>query len=159
MNRADGETSSSLKTERRKALGQRGLKMKLIRANQISVAKMEAFLKHNENVKKDGLMKHGYVVELNNKIEGCFVLEEMGDEMYWLKQLYITQTQAAKLPVLLESILVLAKEQHAKTVYVHSHQPVVDIILDALQFHPQKESRFVDKQEKLEGNWWSYQVS
>ena len=134
-------------------------KMRLIRANQVSVEKMEEFLMHNENVKKDGLMKHGYVMELNGKIEGCFVLEEMDNEMYWLKQLYITKNEAARLPVLLESILVLAKEQHAKTVYVHSHQPVVDIILDALQFHPQKEDSFVDKYEKQEGNWWSYQVS
>lgn len=133
--------------------------MNLIRANQVSVEKMEAFLMNNENVKKDGLMKHGYVVELNDKIEGCFVLEEMDNEMYWLKQLYITKNEAAKLPVLLESILVLAKEQHAKKVYVHSHQPVVDIILDALQFHPQKGKLFVDKHTNQEGNWWSYQVS
>jgi N-acetylglutamate synthase-like GNAT family acetyltransferase len=133
--------------------------MRLIRANQVSVEKMEEFLTHNQNVKKDGLMKHGYVVEMDGKIEGCFVLEEMDNEMYWLKQLYITQTQAARLPVLLESILALAKEQHAKTVYVHSHQPVVDIILDALQFHPQKENTFVDKRANQNGNWWSYQVS
>jgi N-acetylglutamate synthase-like GNAT family acetyltransferase len=133
--------------------------MNLIRANQVSVEKMEAFLLNNENVKKDGLMRHGYVVELNGNIEGCFVLEEIDDEMYWLKQLYITQQEAAKLPVLLESILVLAKEKDAKTVYVHSHQPIVDIILDALQFHPQKEKLIVDKHTNHEGNWWSYQVS
>jgi hypothetical protein len=63
------------------------------------------------------------------------------------------------LPFLIEGILTLAKEHEVKGVYVHSHQPTVDIILEALQFHPQKEHVLVDKYPVTHGNWWSYRVS
>ncbi|WHX25994.1 hypothetical protein QNH47_17965 [Virgibacillus halodenitrificans] len=133
--------------------------MKLIRAFEADEAKVEQFLKSTPNVKKESLMYQGYVVEIDEKIEACFVLEEMEDGIYWLKQLFITQNKAAKLPVLLEAILTLAKHQKAKRVFVHSHQPVVDILLEALQFNPQKEEVFVDKYKNEQGNWWSYHVS
>ncbi|MED4475656.1 hypothetical protein [Oceanobacillus caeni] len=90
----------------------------------------------------------------------CFILDEMDEkDAYWLKQLYITRTEANKLPVLLESILTIAKSLKAKSVYVHSHQPVVDILLEALQFHPQKDASFVDKYPLKKGSWWTYNVS
>ncbi|MBP1969861.1 N-acetylglutamate synthase-like GNAT family acetyltransferase [Virgibacillus natechei] len=133
--------------------------MNLIQANRVSEEKLDHFLKNNQTVNGDSLLQMGYVVEVQDQIEGCFVLEAMDDYIYWLKQLYITKSEAAKLPVLLETILNLAKEQQAKTVYVHSHQPVVDIILESLQFHPQQEGNFVDKDESREGNWWFYSVS
>lgn len=133
--------------------------MNLIQANRVSEEKLDHFLKNNQTVNGDSLLQMGYVVEVQEQIEGCFVLEAMDDYIYWLKQLYITKSEAAKLPVLLETILNLAKEQQAKTVYVHSHQPVVDIILESLQFHPQQEDIFVDKHESREGNWWFYSVS
>ncbi|GAA0436500.1 MAG: hypothetical protein ACQEWU_15515 [Bacillota bacterium] len=133
--------------------------MNLIPAYKASSEQIEHFLKNNPNVNQESLLRKGYVVELRGEIEGCFILEEMEEGTYWLKQLYITQSEAAHLPVLLESILLMAKQQHAERVYVHSHQPVVDILLEALQFHPQKEKVFVDKYDKSNGNWWLYHVS
>ncbi|MFD1172499.1 GNAT family N-acetyltransferase [Oceanobacillus picturae] len=133
--------------------------MNLIPANQMDMKKVEQFLEKNEGINKASLVRAGYVVEVSGEIVGCFSLETMEEGIYWLKQLYINQTNASKLPVLLEAILTLAKQQQAKSVYVHSHQPVVDILLEALQFHPQKEKMFVDKYKRDEGNWWLYHVS
>ncbi|WP_156291995.1 GNAT family N-acetyltransferase [Oceanobacillus salinisoli] len=134
--------------------------MNIIPAKKATAEQLEDFFNRNENLDKDGLLDKGYVVEMNENIEGCFILDEVEEEgVYWLKQLYITRTEANKLPVLLESILTIAKSKQAKSVYVHSHQPVVDILLEALQFHPQTESSFVDKHPIDKGNWWSYNVS
>ncbi|WP_100009879.1 hypothetical protein [Lentibacillus sediminis] len=133
--------------------------MNLIPAHRANEEELEQFLGKNSHLNKKPLLLKGYVVEIGEKIEGCFVLEEMESGIYWLKQLHITQTEANKLPVLLEAILQLAKKQQAKTVFVHSHQPVVDLLLEALQFHPQKENLYVDKYRAEEGSWWSYQVS
>ncbi|API91834.1 hypothetical protein KM914_08860 [Virgibacillus pantothenticus] len=133
--------------------------MNLVQASKASAEKLEHFLQNNPNLNEYSLLQRGYVVELQGEIEGCFILEEMEKGTYWLKQLYITQSEAAVLPVLLESILTMAKQQHAQRVYVHSHQPVVDILLEALQFHPQKERAFVNKYDQRDGNWWLYHVS
>ncbi|WP_373893986.1 hypothetical protein ACUL41_02310 [Virgibacillus natechei] len=133
--------------------------MNLITAYSAPEEKLDHFLENNRNVNKESLLRSGYVVEIEGQIQGCFSLEKMDEGVYWLKQLYITKAEAAKLPVLLESILNLAKEQDAKKVYVNSHQPVVDVLLEALQFHPQKEEVFVGKSNQKEGNWWTYNVS
>ncbi|WP_249869333.1 hypothetical protein [Oceanobacillus saliphilus] len=133
--------------------------MKIILAKEASYVQLEEFFGKNANVDKQSVYHHGYVVEINNKIEGCFILDDVKADIFWLKQLYITQSEAGRLPILLEAILTLAKQRHAKSVYVHSHQPVVDILLEALQFHPQKESMFEDKYPVTKGSWWAYNVS
>lgn len=133
--------------------------MNLIRANRVSEERLDEFLKHNDRLNKEGLLKQGYVVEMNGRIEGCFMIERIKEDLYWLKQLYISQSEAGSLPLLLESILALAKQQHAKKVYVHSHQPMVDIILEAMQFHPQTENVLVNKRPEKQGKWWTYNVS
>jgi len=133
--------------------------MNLIRANQASKTQVEHFLETNEGINREDLLETGYVMMVDGEIEGCFNLESVDEGYYWLKQLYITKSKANVLPFLLEAILTLAKEQQAKRVYVHSHQPTVDIILEALQFHPQKEHVLVDKYPVNHGNWWSYSVS
>ncbi|GGJ91988.1 hypothetical protein GCM10007063_13230 [Lentibacillus kapialis] len=133
--------------------------MELIAANQATKAKLEIFLENNQDVKRDLLLEKGYVVELNGTIEGCFVIDSVEEDIYWLKQLYVTKNAAASLPVLLESILALAKEKQAKQLFVHSHQPMVDVLLEALQFSPQKENAFVASQPDTKGNWWTYNVS
>lgn len=101
----------------------------------------------------------GYIVEIDGEIEASFILDELDSGALWLKQLYITQTEAAKLPILLETILQLARSQEAKTVYVHSHQPVVDILLEALQFTIENNLTVFPKKPVMIGNWWSYHVS
>ena len=134
--------------------------MQIIQANKASEEMLKDFFRRNDNLDRDSLVDKGFVVEINSKIEGCFILDEMDEkDTYWLKQLYITRTEANKLPVLLESILTIAKSLEAKSVYVHSHQPVVDILLEALQFHPQTDASFVDKYPLKKGSWWTYNVS
>jgi|SRR5699024_2700908 len=133
--------------------------MELIAANQATKEKLETFLENNKDVERDLLLEKGYVVEFNGMVEGCFVIDSVDEDIYWLKQLYVTKNAAASLPVLLESILALAKEKQAKQLFVHSHQPMVDVLLEALQFSPQKENAFVANQPDNKGNWWTYNVS
>lgn len=133
--------------------------MELIAANYASEEKLNTFLQHNKDVERKQLLEKGYVVELKGTIEGCFVMAAVDEDVYWLKQLYITKSAAASLPVLLESILALAKEKQAKEVFVHSHQPMVDIVLESLQFYPQKENALVHAPPEKEGYWWTYNVS
>lgn len=133
--------------------------MNLIATKRAPEEKVTQFLAENEHVDKHQLYTNGYVVEVNDKIEGCFVLQPVSENVYWLRQLHIKQHAAATLPVLLEAILVLAKECKARTVYVHSHQPLVDMLLQALQFHPQEKNEFVDKHADKKGSWWTYSVS
>ncbi|MBT2215319.1 hypothetical protein KK120_05700 [Virgibacillus dakarensis] len=133
--------------------------MNLVAIKHAPKDKVEQFLDHNQDVVRDSLFKNGYVIEMDQQIEGCFILEQVDIGVYWLKQLHVTKKAAPSLPVLLESVLALAKERNARSVYVHSHQPMVDVLLEALQFHPQKENVFVDNYSADKGNWWSYNVS
>lgn len=133
--------------------------MKVMPVKRATYEMLEDFLARNENIKKPFFVDHGYVVEIDGKIEACFVLEEIEQGKMWLKQLYITQVHAAKLPVLLETILQIAKGKQAKVVHVHSHQPVVDILLEALKFEPEENEQGLPEKPVETGNWWSYHVS
>ncbi|MFC4024955.1 hypothetical protein ACFOUV_14270 [Oceanobacillus longus] len=133
--------------------------MKILLAKEASYVQLEEFFGKNPNVNQKSVYENGYVVEMKDKIEGCFVLDQLKEDIFWLKQLYITQSEAGRLPFLLEAILTLAKQRNAKSIYVHSHQPVVDILLEALQFHQQKEKILEDKYPTTNGSWWAYNVS
>ncbi|MFC2948920.1 hypothetical protein [Virgibacillus sediminis] len=133
--------------------------MNLIPAYRAPEEKLNKYLSNNESIQKESLLLKGYVVEIDGVIEGSFQLEEMEDGVYWLKKLYITQAEAARLPFLLDAILTLARKKNAKKLFVHSHQPFLDLLLEALQFHPQNEHAVVDRYRASEGNWWSYSVS
>lgn len=133
--------------------------MKLIEANLAPQQLLDDFLKNNNHINKEHLVCNGYVAMKQEEIIGCFMLEPVENNLYWLKQLYVTQASATILPVLLESILVLAKQKYAKEVYVHSHQPMVDILLEALQFHPKSTEKMKEKLPNRKGRWWAYQVS
>ncbi|MDY0409502.1 hypothetical protein ACFFIS_13005 [Virgibacillus soli] len=133
--------------------------MKLIAAKHIATEEMEQFIQTAQHVEQKHLLKEGYVVKMNDEIKGCFVLSSIEKDKYWLKQMYIAQDVAASLPVLLETIIVLVKELEAEKLIVHSHQPVLDMILDALQFHQQEHAQIVDKPMRKQGNWWAYEVS
>ncbi|RDW22276.1 hypothetical protein CWR48_00790 [Oceanobacillus arenosus] len=132
--------------------------MRVILARHAEEGKLKKFFEQNISLDSKAILTSGYVVENHSEIEGCFTLDPVEQDDYWLKQLYITKSAANKLPFLLETILVMAKEKRAKSVYVNSHQPVVDILLDALQFHRQNNTPFVDKHPISKGKWWSYQV-
>jgi N-acetylglutamate synthase-like GNAT family acetyltransferase len=133
--------------------------MRLMIASEVAEDKITEFLSKTDQVDQKSLLEDGYVVEIGDEIKGCFVLSTVENDIFWLKQLYIAKEAAQSLPVLLEMIIVLAKTKKAKKVYVHSHQPVVDILLGALQFHPQKEALNVNSTRPKQGNWWAYEVS
>lgn len=133
--------------------------MKVMPVKQATYEQLEDFLMRNERIDKPLLFDKGFVVEIGGQIEASFILDELESGGCWLKQLYITQSHAAKLPVLLEMILQIARKQDAKVVYVHSHQPVVDILLESLDFQPEKNKQIVPAKAITSGCWWSYEVS
>ncbi len=133
--------------------------MMLVRANRAAEETIDEFLKNNEDIDKKTLLDSGYVVEVNQRIAGCFSLEPLGEGRYWLRQLYITRTEAVKLPMLVETILTLALQKKATKVYVKSHKLMLDILLESLQFHPEHDSPLNEKTTDDHGKWWSYQIS
>src|SRR5699024_238410 len=101
----------------------------------------------------------GYVVEIKDKLCGCFQLEKVASEAYWLKQLYIVKKEAKQLPVLLELVLLLVKRKHGKRLYAHSKQPVTDLLLDSFSFSLQGKEGVNFPHSHSEGHWWLYNVS
>lgn len=133
--------------------------MKVMSVKHATYEQLEKFLAKNKSLDQQLLVNKGFVVELNGEIEASFTLEEVEPNRFWLKQLYITQSHAAKLPILLETILQIAKKKGAQAVYVHSHQPVVDILLEALEFKLEKNKQEIPSNLDIPGAWWSYHVS
>lgn len=133
--------------------------MKLIRANAAPMEKVSSFLANNQQIEQQSLLKSGYIVEINDRITGCFNLEPINQEMFWLRQLYITQSAAIKLPVLVESILALATAQKAEFVYVKSHKLMLDLILESLLFEVQEKGPFEQSSDEDWGKWWVYEIS
>lgn len=134
--------------------------MEFIQASQVNQEQLEHFLENNDQIEIHSLLKTGYVVQCNEKIIGCFEMQSVDNGAYWLKQLYIIRNEAVKLPILLEYILVFAKQQEAKVIYAHSEQPVTDLLLQSLRFSLQSEQSFEIKEAmKRTGHWWSYEVS
>lgn len=131
----------------------------IFRATEAPIDLLETFLANNEGIKIETLLGSGYVVEVNEKIIACFALEEISGNRLWLKQLYITKKEATILPLLLETILTLAKEKKAKVVCVNSVQPMVDVILAALEFHEQENKVLEQETDLTSGKWWTYNVS
>lgn len=133
--------------------------MKVMPVKHATYEQLDDFLTRNDRIDKPLLFDKGFVVEIRGRIEASFILDELDSGGYWLKQLYITQSHAAKLPVLLETILQIARKQDAKIVYVHSHQPVVDILLESLDFQQEKNKQNIPEKSVTSGSWWSYHVS
>ncbi|WP_230973919.1 hypothetical protein [Cerasibacillus terrae] len=133
--------------------------LKLIGANHVSEQQLDQFLESVTSISKEALLKEGYVIIVDEEIKGCFTLLSLTEEVFWLKQLYIQPEIANNLLALIETILLMIKNMKAKKLYVHSHQPVLDIILDALQFEKAKEEVQVEQKPNLVGKWWEYDVS
>jgi len=134
--------------------------MKLIEASHVNRDRLEDFLKNNNQIEIGSLLETGFVVEVDERIIGCFELAPIEKGAFWLKQLYIIQNEAVKLPVLLEFILAFAKQKEAKVVYAHSAQPVTDLLLESLSFSLQSnQSLKVQKAVKQKGHWWSYKYA
>lgn len=138
--------------------------MQLIPASKLTEAEFSRFVDSNEQIKKQSLWENGYVFEVNGEICGCFQLDKIDTDAYWLKQLYVTKANAKKLPLLLEVILLFAKQQQAKRIYAHSQQPVTDLLLDSFSFSLQQNQtvnlqQHDEPNDHLKGHWWLYRVS
>ncbi|MEI3604236.1 hypothetical protein SPD48_00910 [Pseudogracilibacillus sp. SE30717A] len=134
--------------------------MNIIEASHVPKERLERFLENNDQVEISSLLDTGYVVECDEKIIGCFELAPIENGAFWLKQLYIIQNEAVKLPVLLEFVLIFAKQKEAKVVYAHSEQPVTDLLLESLSFSLQtNQSLQLQQAVKRKGHWWSYKYA
>ncbi len=133
--------------------------MKFIQASHIAKQRLEEFIQHNQHIDIHTLLETGYVVEHQDKIIGCFSLDGIGDDAYWLKQLYVIRHEAVKLPVIVETILTIAKEKQAKVIYAHSEQPVTDLLLESLSFSLQPKTENMNQHQlHKKGHWWTYSV-
>lgn len=132
--------------------------MKIIKASQLPEKYIREFLKSAHQIKVETILQSGYMLEVNDKITGCFVLEKMADRIYELKNFYLISTEAIKIPTLFEAILSIVKENGAKEVFVNSQKLMIDIILQSLNFYPQADPTFSEKEGKRGGQWWSYTI-
>lgn len=133
--------------------------MQIYHVNKAQVEKLEEFLQKNEAIAAESLSKSSYMIEVDGKIEGCFDLKSIDESTYWLRQLYLSRSQVQKLFVVFESILIIARKKQINCVYVHNQSPVVDILLESLQFKRESDVKLKDISTKTAGNWWAYNVS
>lgn len=132
--------------------------MQLIRTHDASKKLVDDFLSQNVELNPVSLMNDGYIVSVEDRIAGCFILDQFNDHSYWLRQLHITKGDTMKLPVIIEAILALAGEKNANDLYVNSHHVMVDIILEALQFHSTLKPTQSKRKSESNGKWWIYRI-
>lgn len=132
--------------------------MELIEAKVADQQKVQQFLMTNERIQSDQLMDKGFVVEINEDIKGCFIIDYIDRETYWLRQLYMNQGEMFSLPFVIDSIIQRGKEKGIRRVYVYSHQQVVDELLSTLEFYPQSAPQHIKSGVTQQGNWWAYTI-
>lgn len=132
--------------------------MNVMEASQVTTYQLEQFLQHNHDIDLATLLENGFVVECSDKIIGCFSLEPIGEDSFWLKQLYVIQQEAVKLPRIVEMVLIIAEQKQAKVIYAHSEQPVTDLLLASLSFSLQSEETAAIAIDKDKGHWWTYSI-
>lgn len=132
--------------------------MKMIEARTADREKVDLFLLNNEAINAEQLLDSGFVIEINDRIAGCYVIESVDEETDWLKQLYMNQDEIFSLPLLIETIIQRSKQRGVATIYVHSHQRVVDHLLSTLHFYPQNDPVHVHHGSKAGGTWWAYTI-
>lgn len=135
------------------------ISMKIIKASQLPKKMIQDFLKSAHQIKVENILQSGYMLEVGDKITGCFVLEKITDQIYELKKFYLVSTEAIKIPTLFEAILSIAQENGAEQVVVNSQKLMTDIILQSLNFYPQTNTAHLEKEGKKGGKWWSYTIS
>lgn len=134
--------------------------MKLLKATDVSESELNLFIgKHDWFDQVEALnKKSSYVIRDGQTIISWFQLESIDFENYWLKKLFISQNEALKLPNVLLSIIEYAKQENARTLYVHSKQPVTDLLLSSFQFTLQLPDERYSFQDEREGNWWYFNL-
>ncbi len=133
--------------------------MKMVQARVADPKKVEHFLMNNEAINGEQLLEKGFVVEVDDAIKGCFVIEPVDQETYWLRQLYMNQEEVISLPLIIESIIQQAQARDVKKIYVNSHQQPVDDLLKSLQFYPQTAPAHVYEGIIKQGKWWVYAIN
>ncbi|GIO24735.1 hypothetical protein [Oceanobacillus sp. J11TS1] len=133
--------------------------MQIYQVKEAKLELVEEFIHNNEMAIGKKLTGQSYVIEINGRIEGCFDLERLDESTYWLKQLHLNKEHVQKLFVVFESVLIIARKNNIKCVYVHNQSPVVDILLESLQFKRESDVTFKGIKSEKTGNWWAYQVS
>lgn len=134
--------------------------MKLAKAHTVQGPLLESFIKTATSLDKSHLIKEGYVIQSNDCIKGCFILTQVSDEDYWLKQLFIHPEMTRNLPVLLETIMLMTRELHGRKLYIHSHQVLLNIILEALYFRETDSiPQSLENIQKQSGTWWYCTIS
>ena len=136
----------------------RGDEMELIKAKDVATQDIHTFVDNNQTIDMEKLLDSGYIMKRDDCFEGCFVLEERDPQTLWLRQLFVMKKAVTTLPVLLETILALAKSEQAEQVVIYSHQDSLDMILEALQLYPQTDTSAVDNPVENIGKWWMYKV-
>lgn len=128
--------------------------MQFMKASVVDKHKLHDFLNSNGLIELQEFSQHGYIVEQEGKIIGCFELASVDEVTYWLKKLFIIRSEALQLPRVLEFILQFAIQKNAKAIHARSNQPVTDLLLESLCFSLQSRGNVAG-----EGKWWTYHVS
>lgn len=135
-------------------------KMKLIKASAVKESDLNTFIGQQQILyKTDSISeKTSYVIEDESTIISLFQMELVEGQNGWLKKLFITKNDALKLPAVLHTIIQFAKEQNIRTIYVHSKQPVTDLLLSSSSFTLQPLETLRPFQNEKQGNWWFYSI-
>ncbi|MUV37404.1 hypothetical protein JNUCC1_01210 [Lentibacillus sp. JNUCC-1] len=133
--------------------------MKIIRAEHVTDGTIDQLLTLNPDLDQQLLKTCGYVVDNDGLTAGCFALEQVKSDVYWLRQLQLTPEMAGSVIVLIETVINMAKEKGAQALYVHSHQPQVDTLLTALQFDETTVTPGDVQAPEQAGKWWIYHIS
>lgn len=135
-------------------------KMKLKKATAIPESELNTFIgQHDWFHQVEIINKNSsYVIQDGETIISWFQLESIDEENVWLKKLFISQNEALKLPSVLHTIIEYAKSENAHTIFVHSKQPVTDLLLSSFSFSLQSPDTRFPFQEEREGNWWFYKL-
>lgn len=135
--------------------------MELKKATAVNQDKLHSFFAHHEPLQTvHDINEHtSYVIEQDGSIISWFQIDYLNHDDLWLKKLFIVQSEALKLPDVLQTIVKFANRNKVTTIYVHSKQPVTDLLLSSFSFTLQPSQRLQPFQLAKRGNWWSYTFS
>jgi len=131
--------------------------MQLKQMEKVDRAKLQQFLQQSEKefVLFDEQPHASYCIEDDGEIISLCQLDVHTDGAGWLKKLFITRQQATKLPDVLQTIIRFAETKRAKQLYVHSKQPLTDLLLLSSSFTIDERSNVQHFNDEQTGTWWS----
>lgn len=135
--------------------------MELKKATAVNQSDLYSFITRHELLANSRQFndKTSYVIEDHGRIITWFQIDYINQVDMWLKKLFIVQTEALKLPTVLHTIIRFAYENDIARMYVHSKQPVTDLLLNSFSFTLQSDQHLQSFQAAEEGNWWYYSLA